>query len=105
MRVQVHKTGRHDAARRLQNTLGGLPFQAANLGDFAVLDRYVAHIAWRARPINDRAAFDKNVKIRHRYLRHDRYSRIRVSAESSSRFWAAGATRGPMTDTAGSEMR
>src|SRR6202048_1231165 len=65
MRVQVDKARRDDATRSVQNTLGGLPFQAADLGDFAVLDRDVAHIAGRTRPINDRAAFDDNVVICH----------------------------------------
>src|ERR1700730_10899796 len=65
MRVQVDKAGRDDTARSVQNTLGGLPFQAADLGDLAVLDRDVAHIAGRTRPINIRAAFDDNVVICH----------------------------------------
>jgi hypothetical protein len=65
MRVQVDKAGRDDTARSVQNTLGGLPFQAADLGDLAVLDRDVAHIAGRTRPINDRAAFDDDVVVCH----------------------------------------
>jgi glucose dehydrogenase len=63
MRVQVDKSGRHNASRGIQNAVGGLPFQAADLGDFAALDRKVADIAWRARSINNRAAFDDNVVI------------------------------------------
>jgi len=63
--VQVDKAGCHDTACSVQNPLGGLPFQAADLGDLAVLDRDVADIAGRPRPINDRAAFDDNVVVRH----------------------------------------
>jgi hypothetical protein len=37
MCVQVDKARRDDATRSVQSTLGGLPFQAADLGDFAVL--------------------------------------------------------------------
>ncbi len=47
MRVQVDKAGRDNAARGIQNAIGGLPFQASDLGDFAALDRRVADVAWR----------------------------------------------------------
>ena len=51
MRVQVDKARRDNTTRSIQNTVGGLSFQAADLGDFAILDPNVAHIAWRTRPI------------------------------------------------------
>jgi hypothetical protein len=71
MRVKVDKAGRDNAARSIQNAVGSFLFQSADLRDFAVLDRKVTHIAWRTRPINDSAALDDDVKIRHGWLRHE----------------------------------
>src|SRR5262245_18258775 len=89
MRVQIDKTGRDDAARSVQNTLGGFPFQAADLGDLAVLDRDVADIAGCARSIDDRATFDDNVVICHLRFslmnRHSRDSWLTAPCSVSSR--------------------
>ncbi len=37
MRVQVDTAGRDNAARGIQNAVGGLPFQASDLGDLPPL--------------------------------------------------------------------
>ena len=71
MRVQVDKARCDDTTRGVQNAVGGLPLQTADLGDFAVFDPDVADIAWRASPINDRATCDENVIVCHRCLPYD----------------------------------
>src|SRR5271166_612891 len=68
MRVQIDKAGRDDTTGGVENTVGGLALEPANLGDFAVLDRNVADVAGCARPINNRAALNDDVVIRHSYL-------------------------------------
>ena len=44
MRVQVDKARCNDTTRGVQNAVGGLPLQTADLGDFAVFDPDVADI-------------------------------------------------------------
>jgi hypothetical protein len=52
MSVQVDKARCNDTTRGVQNAIGGLPLQTADLGDFAVFDPDVTDIPWRASPIN-----------------------------------------------------
>src|SRR6185437_8245489 len=63
--MQIDKPWCHNTAGGIQNTLGCLAFQAADLCDLAALDADIANITRCPRSINDRPAFDDDVIISH----------------------------------------
>jgi hypothetical protein len=63
--VEINRAWRNNAASGVNLLIGGRVFQRADLRDSAAFDADVRPITGRAGTVNDDAAPDQNVKVRH----------------------------------------